>query len=474
MRKNSPDAAARLATHYWNQTRQPRYLHLALELYTQTRNIAAAEALLASLTPTELKSQEQQTSFLQIRADLHRAHGNLAAAISDMQRAVHIMPADMGLNAQLLWLLIEARDTTQLAALLAQHHPRALSEPALWGPVGAGFALLSNARDALPYYARQAAAHRDDYLWQVGYAQVLEEAKQADMAWRIRRYAWLNLKRSGQPGPEQREQWQAMATLSLRLSPGDASAQWLREWLRLDTADQQQHTPEAKELATAWFLSNEQYESARLWLTQQYGKQLQAPGWAEAALALQSNDKAALQRIVEGGGEGITPETRVDAAMQLRNFEAARRLAEAGLDITPDNDVLHLQLTESVWQQQNRVRRRISHRGTGRAAHDKAGRSTDNGRCNPQLKMGLELSEDTLCRAWIRGRLINLPNSDRRLTFTGRLEHEHGHHRTQAVLSRRAQMPCRDSSSIINCASTAACASPARWATTSMPTKTMS
>ena len=121
-----------------------------------------------------------------------------------------------------------------MLARLAQHHPRALGEPALWGPVGAGFALLSNARDALPYYARQAAAHRDDYLWQVGYAQVLEEAKQADMAWRIRRYAWLNLKRSGQPGPEQREQWQAMATLSLRLAPGDASAQWLREWLRLD------------------------------------------------------------------------------------------------------------------------------------------------------------------------------------------------------------------------------------------------
>lgn len=424
MRQNSPDAAARLATHYWKQTRQSGYLHLALELYTQTRNIAAAEALLASLTPAELKSQEQQTRFLQIRADMHRAHGNLAAAIRDMQRAVHIMPADMGLNAQLLWLLIEARDTTQLAARLAQHHPRALGEPALWGAVGAGFVLLSNARDALPYYARQAAAHRDDYLWQVGYAQVLEEARQADMAWRIRRHAWLNLKRSGQPGPGQREQWQAMATLSLRLSPGDASAQWLREWLRLDAADQQQHTPEARELATAWFLSNEQYESARLWLTQQYGKQLQAPGWAEAALALQSNDKAALQRIVEGGEAGITPETRVDAAMQLRNFETARRLAEAGLDIMPDNDVLHLQLTESVWQIQNRV-------GTGYRIEELGALKRQGWQINgqwsvqPKLKMGLELSDERLS-SLDSGRLINLPNSDRRLTFTSRLEHEYG------------------------------------------------
>lgn len=424
MRKNSPDAAARLATHYWNQTRQPRYLHLALELYTQTRNSAAAEALLASLTPAELKSQEQQTRFLQIRADLHRANGNLTAAIRDLQRAVHIMPADMGLNAQLLWLLIEARDTPQLAALLAQHHPRALGEPALWGPVGAGFALLSNARDALPYYARQAAAHRDDYLWQVGYAQVLEEARQADMAWRIRRHAWLNLKRSGKPSPEQREQWQAMATLSLRLAPGDAGAQWLREWLRLDQTDQQQHTPEAKELATAWFLSNEQYESARLWLTRQYGKQLQAPGWAEAALALQSNDKAALQRIVEGGGAGITPETRVDATMQLRNFEAARKLAQAGLNLAPDNEVLHLQLTESVWQQQNRAgaRYRIEELG---ALRRKGWQINGQRSVNPRLKMGLELADDTLS-SLDTGRLVNLPSGDRRLTFSGRLEHERG------------------------------------------------
>ncbi len=424
MRENSPDAAARLATHYWNQTRQPRYLHLALELYSQTRNIAAAEALLASLTPAELKSQEQQTRFLQIRADLHRAHGNLAAAIRDLQRAVHIMPADMGLNAQLLWLLIEARDTTQLAARLAQYHPHALGEPALWGPVGAGFALLSNARDALPYYARQAAAHRDDYLWQVGYAQVLEEAGQADMAWRIRRYAWLNLKRSGQPGPEQREQWQAMATLSLRLSPGDASAQWLREWLRLDTADRQQHTPEARELATAWFLSNEQYESARLWLTRQYGRQLQAPGWAEAALALQSNDKAALKRIAEGGGDGITPEVRVDAALQLREYALARKLAEAGLDITPDNDVLHLQLTESVWQQQNRG-------GAGFRTEELGALKRQGWQVNgqwpvkPNLKMGLELSDERLS-SLDRGRLINLPSSDRRLTLSGRLAQENG------------------------------------------------
>ena len=404
MRQNSPDAAARLATRYWNTTRQPGYLYVALELYTLTRNFAATDALLSSLTAAELKTQEQQARFLQLRSDLHRANGRLLLAIDDIQRAIQLQPADMRLQAQRLWLVIEARDTVQLKTLLAQHHPRALSEPVLWGPVGAGFALLSDAQRALPYYARQAAAHRDDYLWQVGYAQVLEEARQADMAWRIRRHAWLNLQRTGKPAPEQRDHWQAMASLALRLAPGDASAQWLREWLRLDQTNQRdaaeqtdppQHSPEARELATAWFMSNEQHESARLWLTQQYGKQLKAPGWAEAALALQSNDKVALTRIVEGGGEGITPETRVDAAMQLRNFEAARRLAEAGLDLTPDNDVLHLQLTESVWQIQNRV-------GTGYRIEELGALKRQGWQINgqwsvqPKLKMGLELSDERL------------------------------------------------------------------------------
>ena len=433
MRKNSPDAAARLATRYWNSTRKPNYLYVALELYTQTRNFAAADALLASLTETDRAAQEQQPQFLQLRADFHRANGHLDMAIVDMQQAVRIQPADMRLNVRLLWLVIEARDTAQLATLLAHHHPRALSEPMLWGPVGAGFALLSDAHNALPYYARQTAAHRDDYLWQIGYAQVLEDAKQADMAWRIRRHAWLNLKRTGKPGPEQREQWQAMATLALRLAPGDASAQWLREWMRLDLTgqtepanqtDKRQYSPEAKELATAWYLSNEQYDSARLWLTQQYGKQLQAPGWAEAALALQSNDKAVLKRIAEGGGEGITPEVRVDAALQLREYELARKLATAGLDITPDNDVLHLQLTESIWQQQNRV-------GGGYRIEELGALKRQGWQVNgqwsvtPHLKMGLELSDKRLSRRDI-GRLVNLPDRDRRLTLSGRLAHEQG------------------------------------------------
>lgn len=431
LRKNSPDAAARLAARYWNSTRQPNYLYIALELYTQTRNWTAAEALLASLSATDLVAQEQQPQFLQIRSDLHRANGRLELAIADMQQAIRIQPADLRLHAQLLWLVIEARDIAQLKTLLAQHHPRALNQPVLWGPVGAGFALLADARNALPYYARQAAAHRDDYLWQVGYAQVLEEARQADMAWRIRRHAWLNLKRTGTPNPEQHEQWQAMAALALRLAPGDAGAQWLRESLRLDLAgqtgqadstDKPQYSPEAKELATAWYLSSEHYESARLWLTRQYGKQLQAPGWAEAALALQGNDKVALKRIAEGGGEGITPEVRVDAALQLREYALARKLAEAGLDITPDNDVLHLQLTESVWQQHHRV-------GGGYRVEELGALKREGWQLNgqwsvkPHLKMGLELSEERLSSR-DAGRLVNPPNSDRRLTLSGRLAHE--------------------------------------------------
>lgn len=420
MRDSNPDAAARLAATYWSQRRVPHYLHLALDLQIQAGNLPAAKALLASLTPAERAEQEKQTRFLLLRAQLHRADNHLALAIEDLRLAVQRQPEEASLQAQLLWLLIEARDRPALAAMLKQQHPRALGEPALWGPVGAGFALLARPRDALPYYARQASARRDDYLWQTGYAQILEEAGQTDMAWRIRRHAWLNLRRAGAPTPEQQDRWQALAQLALHLAPGDAGARWLREWLRLDGDGKSSHSPEARELATAWLLSNEQYESARLWLTQQYGKQLQAPGWADAALALQNNDQAALQKIMEGGGNDVATTTRVEAAMQLRNFEMARKLAQAGLELEPDNAVLHLHLTESLWQQQNRTGAGYRREDLG-ALRRKGWRLDAQGSLTPTLKMGLELSQDTLS-SLDAARLARLPGKDSTLTVFGRME----------------------------------------------------
>lgn len=421
LRDDNPGAAADLAARYWDQHHAPRFLQLAIELHLRNRNLTAANALLARLSGTERAMLEKETSFLRLRADVRRQSGDLPGAIADMRQAVKRTPADVGLSAQLLWLLVEARDRRQLAVELRRRHHRALDAPDLWAPMGAGYVLLAKPAQALPYYAKQAVARRDDYLWLANYAQVLEDAGQAEMAWRLRRHAWLNLRKTVEPDRDRQEHWRAMTQLALRLAPGDVGAAWLRELLRQDVDGQGQLSPQAKELATAWFLSNEQYESARLWLTQQYGKQLAAPRWAEVALALQSNDKAELRKIVEGDQEDIDAVSRVEAAIQLGDHTAARRIATAGLEVDPDRDVLHLKLTESLWHLQDRVALAYRNEELG-ALRSEGWRADVQWHVSPQLKMSLEISRDKLSTRNIN-QLANLPDNDSRLALSGRLEH---------------------------------------------------
>lgn len=431
LRDANPGIAARLAARYWTQSHAPRFLLTALSLHVQDNDLAAARALLASLTPAELDKLEKQPDFLQQRADIRRRDNDVAAAVQDMQRAVQLAPDDVGLNAQLLWLLIEARDTTTLAQELANRHPRALDEPGLWAPMGAGYALLAKPRQALPYYAKLAAERRGDYLWQISYAQILEETGYQDMAWRLRRHAWLNLRQTASTAPKKPEHQSALAQLALRFAPGDPGMHWLREWLRQDQNGSQQLSPESRELATAWYLSQEQHESARIWLLQQYGKQLQAPRWAEAAIALQGNDRAALEKIAADDGSGYDPATRAEAALTLEHYAAARRIASEGLLKDPGNDVLHLQKTDSIWQLQNRAGIRYQHDETG-ALRARGWRLDGQWNLTPRLRMGLALSDDSLS-SLDPAQLANLPGRDRKLTLSAWLKHDKAETRVQVT-----------------------------------------
>jgi len=424
MREDSPGAAAELAVSQWEAHRSPRMLQLALELHLQNRNPSAAKSLLTRLTPAETVALEKEASFLRLRADVRRVNGDLPGAVADIRRAVKRSPSDIGLNAQLLWLLIEARDRKQLTTELSRRHPAALDEPVLWGPMGAGYVFLSKPANALPYYAKQSATRQSDYLWLLNYAQVLEDAGQVDMGWRLRRYAWLNLRSSDPPAGKREESLLAVARTALRVAPGDAGAAWLRELLRQDVDGEGQLSPQAKELATAWLLSNERFEAARLWLSQQYGKQLAAPRWAEVVIALQGNDKAELRRIVDNDQDDIDMAARVEAAVQLGDYSAAKRLATAGLEVDPDNDVLHLKLSETLWHRQNRVS--LAYRNEEQGALGIEGWRADlQLHVTPQLRMSLEISQDRLSSRNLE-QLTNLPAHDSRVTLAGRITHDLG------------------------------------------------
>ncbi len=423
MRSESPAAAAELAIRQWEVNRSPRLFQLAIEIHMQDRNPQVAKALLARLSPAEATALEKDASFLRLRSDVRRETGDLRGAIEDIRKAIKQSPPDNSLHAQLIWLLIEARERKPLGTELAQRHPAALDEPGLWEAMAAGYVFLSKPASALPYYAKQAPARQGDYLWIMNYAQALEDAGQADMGWRLRRHAWLNLRPAELPAEKRPEALRVMARTALRLAPGDGSAAWLRELLRQDVDGEGQLSAEAKELATAWLIGNERYDAARLWLSQQYGKQLAAPRWAEVALALERNDKGELRRIADGeyGDETVA---RVEAAAQIGDHAAVRRLATAGLETDPDDDVLHLKLTESLWLMQNRVA--AAYRNEALGALSRHGwRGDVQWHVAPRLRLALELSQDRLSSTDL-AKLGQPPAHDRRIALGAVFAHDHG------------------------------------------------
>lgn len=424
LRDDNPAAAAETAVLYWQRHRTPRFLRLAAEIHLRNGRPADAEALLAGLTRDELDAMDEKTEFLMLRAEMRKQCGNTSGAIADLRQAVGRAPTDSSIGAQLLWLLIDTRDRTTLVEELRRQRSHALDRPDLWAPMAAGYVLLAKPSQALPYFAKQAAAHRDDYLWQVNYAQVLEDAGQAEMAWRLRRHVWLKLRKDEGSDHEKLIRLRNMATVASRLAPGDASAKWLRELLKQDVDGELQLSPQAKELATAWYLSNEQQESARIWLAQQYGKQLAAPRWAEVALALQSNDKEELRKIANGTDDEVDLVARVEAAAQLGDYTTVRRLATSGLETDPDRDILHLRLTESRWQLQNRVALAYRNEEFGALQSD-GWRADIQWHVTPRLMTSLETSRDELSSN-DRSQLTNLPARDARIALGAKLEHDLG------------------------------------------------
>ncbi|MEQ1662695.1 MAG: tetratricopeptide repeat protein [Thiobacillus sp.] len=426
MNESSPQAASTVALRTWHTQRSPRFAALALSLLIQARDTVTARRLLDSLSPADLIQLEQQAGFLERRAEVARLEGHPERVIADLRRAIQLESKHTALQVNLLWALVEARQRDALTAEVARLRPRAQVDSTFWAPMGAALVTLDRPREAVLYFAKQANARRDDYLWHINYAQVLESAGQAHFAWRLRRHAWLQMRRAGKPAPRDSEAWLTQARLALQIAPADTGVQWLREALRQDRAARQDLSPEARELALVWLLSTEQHESARLWLTQQYAKQLAAPGWAEAALALNNHDTAALRRIAEGDTPDLPADTRAAAALQLREYALARQLAFDGLAQSPDSDTLHGQLTESRWLQQNRVVAAARHETLG-SLESTALRTGAQWEVRPHLKLGLELTEHRLSSRDTT-QLLKPPTNDLRLSLSAQLDH--GNHET--------------------------------------------
>ncbi len=400
----------------------PRFAGLALHLMVRLAHWDAARQFLASLTAQQLSVLEKDVFFLTSRAVLAQSTQHLNAAERDMRAALDMDAGNMDLRAGLIWVLIAGRKTEPLKHVLGAWATEAESNAVLWGAYAAALMSLNRQREALHWF-RKSGIQRDDYLWQMSYAECLEANSQPELAWRIRRHAWLNLRK---PSVLQsllsdsfialRERLAALAPL---FSTHDDAQRIIQHLLRADVHTLQavanvsdvphtgqelvQHllnidnTPvqeaslgkvetvgdlyrssggkrpvddarlsaSVKELALAYAMNNEAYDLAQIWLVTRFANQLAKPLWGELSLLLLSDDRHQLVRLLDEVPDWLPMYDRIEAAQRSGSRGQAQTWAFDQLAYLPNDLQLHAQLIERTIAPHTSTQARITSQQLG-------------------------------------------------------------------------------------------------------------
>lgn len=433
LQTRQPEAAARLAEAGHQRFNSPHLLLTALGLHSQRRDFVPMRRILTAMSPATERALSGNAGFLVIRADYRAATGSPQLALADFREALRIDPANRYARMGLMYHLISRGERTLLRAEMLAAVEIAKTDPEFQGAVGSAWLALDEPQRALPYFAAALQRNPDDYLWLLNYADVLERNLQPDMAWRVRRHAWLKIREEVQTKARpERELLRAQARVAAQFMPGDEGLAVIRNLLRLDadadtiSADPLRQPIDAasRELVLAWTISTEQHIAAKAWLWAQYGRSLAAPKWAEVSLALVHGDLETVQRALEQHADAIPRYDRHEAARRTQQYRLAQDIAFTELEKYPYDDEMHLRLTHSTFDM-------VSH---SEAGYTTFRRGTVQGHewtgevavwLSPRLRLSFDVS-------YIHQGLLNtvalasIPATDRLFGFTALWRHSVG------------------------------------------------
>lgn len=347
LEEDDPREAARLYDLAWQRLGRPDLATQALYLLLRAGDPAAVRRWLTGLTSGQLEVLERDARFLIQRASFALDQGDARAAAGDARRALVLQPSDAAIEALLVWALIAARDAPALRALLRESARRAADELLLWGPFAAGWLTLQEPRQALRYLRKQAAAS-GDYLWMLSYADALDQLGQGDLAWNVRRHAWLerDAMAAAARTPQQRlELERRLVPLAVTLAGGDAARARL---VALLAADPQAGAGPTREVALAYWISRERSDLAKAWLLGQYAQSLARPAWAELSVALGDNDAERIETLLDTAADWLPIYDRIEAAHRVGRTAQAQTFAFDTLNALPASDEVHRRFVDRV------------------------------------------------------------------------------------------------------------------------------
>lgn len=421
LQRQHPLEAAPLALMAWERHDEPRHLIEALSLYASHNQWSEFARTLALLDATpgatrhSLARLRQSAQFLRLVGGYHHNAGRLAQARRDYQAALRLEPSSSDTRQALLWLLIDSNDTNAIRELLALQEPAWSASEDLHEALAGAYQALSLPQVALTRYLTPHLAERQgDFLWLMNYADALEQNQESDRAWRLRRHLLSQQWQAARQGAngerlsraQARQRWLteegldatrriARARLVLMQQPGDPAHEVLRELLRLDSDAQGNYSNAAAETAIGWLQDAGEYTAERGFLRHQYarsqGQRANRPLWAEITLALAEDDKAATGQLLQQFDERLPRYDRVNAAVAVGDMRLAQSAAFEAQGEQPDDNPLHLQLSDNLLAFSDQAGAHLARRQLGVLDEDRVDAQFHLA-INPRLSLELDLS----------------------------------------------------------------------------------
>jgi hypothetical protein len=348
------EEAAKLAELAYHKFADREMLLKALEIHAAQHDLAAQRRLFGEASSGQEGSLNDDSRFLLLRAQFYQTSGNYTAARADLFRAAVVAPNDVNTANAILWFLIEAHEHPALREeinriLSSSNKPN----QAYWGVLAAAYEELGQPARAIKYFDLQLNKMKDDLLWLMSYAEALEQNHQPGLAWKVRQHAWKSqrsrLKGKSIELPLSAEML-AVARLAIANAPHDPALGLIRSVLRQDRLLKRDAAADqlTNELVLAWVATDEQNANAKAWLWKRYGVTLNRPLWADVMVALADNDTKRLNHLLQEQADGISTNSRHDAALALDQTRYAQSIVFEGLENDPADNEAHQRLTDDV------------------------------------------------------------------------------------------------------------------------------
>ncbi|MEO5659256.1 MAG: tetratricopeptide repeat protein [Polaromonas sp.] len=325
-----PKHAIAVGTQAYQRLAEARWLLLAMDAASQASLWDELRDLSRLAQHDEGKFSKSEMYWL-LEAQIASHDQHKPRARTAYYRALALNPVSVPTRVQLLWFEIDGGNNQQLDDYLRQWQTDAQADPAYWAAYAIALLQLKKANESLVWFDRQAHAKPDDDLWSLSYAQALEQAGQTDAAQRLRgrllpRLTAKLASTDRTPKPSDKRLLLAYALISREFEGAAAGDQVLQQMLKRGYND-----ADVYELLVASSLSQEKFDKAHYWLLRAEVAHHKLPAYQLLAVALENNDRPALEQILLLRKKELSSADQVTALRRLGRNKLALSLTERSL-----------------------------------------------------------------------------------------------------------------------------------------------